>query len=115
RAWDISGGKRGELWTIAPPKHRATQVNDPHSSRHEPRLTAVSTTKASPSKGVRDAETARSQRQFSARPIHRFGLMSGILVGGLGFGFLLGEGAALQAAAGSAVLMPARLPACTVF
>src|SRR5262249_21375800 len=80
---------------------------------------AVNTAKASsngaaPSEGVRDAETARAQRQFSAWPIHRFGLMSSILVGGLGLGFLLGEGALLQAVAGSAVPMLAVLLASTV-
>jgi uncharacterized membrane protein YfcA len=87
--------------------------------RHESRLTAVNTTEApstaaAPSEGVRDAETARSQRQFSARPIHRFGLMSSFLVGGLGLGFLLAGGAVLQAVGGSAVPMLAVLLASTV-
>src|SRR5215831_10715570 len=85
----------------------------------ESRLTAVNTTEApstaaAPSKGIRDAQTARSQRQFSARLILRFGLMSSILVGGLGLGFLLAGGAVPQAVAGSAVPMLAVLLASTV-
>src|SRR5499427_5407595 len=103
------------LVTVAPldPRERSPLV------RHKPRLTAVSITEASstaaaPSEGVRDAETARSQPQFSARPIQRFRLMSSILVGGLGLGFLLAEGAVLQAVVGSAVPMLAVLLASMV-
>ena len=79
----------------------------------------VNTTKASPtaaasSEGVRDADPARSPRQFSARHIYRLGLMSGILAGGLGLGFLLTEGAVLHVVAASAVPMLAVLLASTV-
>ena len=94
-------------------------VNGPRSSATESRLTAVNTTEASPtaaapSKGIRDAEAARSRRQFSARLILRFGLMSSILGGGLGLGFLLAGGAVPQALAGNAVPMLAVLLASTV-
>ena len=97
----------------------STHVNGHHSSATESRLTAVNTTEApstaaAPSKGIRDAETARSQRQFSTRLILRFGLMSSILGGGLGLGFLLAGGAVPQAVAGSAVPMLAVLLASTV-
>src|SRR5262245_42616626 len=63
---------------------------------------------------MRDAETDRSHRQCSARLIFRFGLMSGILGGGLGLGFLLAGGAVPQAVAGNAVPMLAVLLASTV-
>ena len=76
--------------------------------------TEASSTAAAPCEGVRDAETARSQPQFSARPIQRFRLLSSILVGGLGLGFLLAEGAVLQAVVGSAVPMLAVLLASMV-
>src|SRR5262249_5245696 len=97
----------------------STHVNGHHSSATESRLTAVNTTEApstaaAPSKGIRDAETARSQRQCSTRLILRFGLMSSILGGGLGLGFLLAGGAVPHAVAGSAVPMLAVLLASTV-
>src|SRR5262249_27891405 len=108
-------GAVNDLIVAAP----STHVNGPNSSATESRLTAVNTTEASPtaaapSKGIRDAEAARSQRQFSARLILRFGLMSSILGGGLGLGFLLAGGAVPQALAGSAVPMLAVLLASTV-
>src|SRR5262249_54670247 len=85
---------------IAPPLDPCERphVNGHHSSATESRLTAVNTTEApstaaAPSKGIRDAETARSQRQCSTRLILRFGFMSSILGGGLGLGVLLAVGA----------------------
>jgi uncharacterized protein len=76
--------------------------------------TEVSSIAAAPSEGVRDANGARLRRPCSARPIHRLGLMTSILVGGLGLGFLLAQGALLQALAGIAVPMLAILVAATV-
>src|SRR5512133_2257107 len=61
----------------------------PRVSTEPVHTTEASAIAAAPSEGVRDADRARSRRPCSARGIHRLGLMTSILVGGLGLGFLL--------------------------
>lgn len=97
-----------ESWVDVP-------TRPPRVSTESVHTTEASSIAAAPSEGVRNADRARSRRPCSARPIHRLGLMTSILVAGLGLGFLLAQGALLlQVLAGSAVPMLAILLAATV-